>query len=80
MTAENRTTIQARIEGVSERQIATMNRLRDLGIPEEMIQRAAKATEEVYEAAELAIVTWTREQHEMSEEDAVLVLNGKKQP
>jgi hypothetical protein len=78
-TAEISAAIQARIEEVNDSQVPAMNRLRALGVPEPMIQRAAKAEEDAYEVAELTIITWAREEHNFSDEDAVRFLNGKKQ-
>lgn len=86
--SETSTAIQARIEGLQEAQIPAINRLRALGIPDDMIYAAALATntcdlgarKEDYESAEAAIIAWGCKEWTQSEAGVLLILNGEAQP
>lgn len=78
-TSEISVAIQARIEDLSLQQVAVVNRLRDLGVPENLLEPAmcAKADSEASKAAEDAIIAWCAEHWAIGEPDVLRVLNGK---
>lgn len=79
-SSETRTGLQAKIEGVEVPQIPAINRLRSLGVPERLIAAVTSArSQRACNSATDAIVAWSREAWELSEEDTLLVLNGEKQ-
>lgn len=66
LESETSSAIQARIEGLQEAQIPVVNRLRKLGVPNGL--------------AETDIIDWAMEEWSLSEEGALLILNGKATP
>ena len=92
-TSETSQIIQARIEGLDVAQVPAVNRLRSLGIPEDYIESAVTAKAESrrtslspedlqldYDHAEGEIIAWGMRQWEVSQENALLILNGKANP
>ncbi len=77
---ENQAVIRARIEGLSTWQVPVVDRLRKLGIPDDLIGSATESQENSsdYLAAENAIIAYLRGARRIDEDEALLLLNGKK--
>lgn len=77
---ETKAVIQARIEGLSVQQVAVVNRLRMLGIPDGMISSATSADPGsfLYEQAENAIIAHLQSVRLIEADKALLLLNGQK--
>jgi hypothetical protein len=77
---ETKAVIQSQIEGLSVQQVAVVNRLRMLGIPDGMISSATSADPDssLYEQAENAIISHLCGVRFIKAEEALLLLNGKK--
>lgn len=76
--SENTHLLGLRIRGVQhESQLLAVERLRKLGVPENLISDAVMATtQEEMDAADEAIIQWTSDAYGQSQESALLILNG----
>ncbi len=77
---ETKAVIQSQIEGLSVHQVAVVNRLRMLGIPDGMISSATSAEPDssLYEQAENAIIAHLQSARFIEADKALLLLNGQK--
>lgn len=89
MPRKNSVILQTRIEGLSSIQDSVLNRLRALGVDEQLIISVWTATrmpandivrQQAFDDAEGAIITSICGGWNLSEEDAIVVLNGKASP
>lgn len=78
--SETSTAIQTRLEELQMEQVADVNRLQSLHVPEELITAATTADPVGYPEAKQMIISWAMNEWGMTRESALRVLNGLNEP
>lgn len=78
--SETSSVLQAGIEGLQIGQIPVVNRLRNLGVPEDLIGAATRAENDAFGRACDLIIAWVSKEWQQTEEGALMILNGHASP